>query len=669
MLSFPEKIIFILGVLLTSAYALVSGARLLRVIGRGHGVPDWRRLLTKVPIVLIQTINLKDTFRIRKRTSTLHGLIAWGFLFYIIINLSDILEGFIPNYEFLGNGTLGGMYRMIAEITSIFILSAMSLLLLRRFFIKPTTLQIHPDIKLYPKAHEGINKDSLIVGLFILFHVGTRLLGQSFKLSFTGMDDWQPLTMNIATLWQGFSPRSLEFLFHGAWWLSMGSILLFIPYFFSSKHLHLLMTPLNLMLKPDNKLVVPIGNLDFEDQTQEYFGAERIEDLPFSCLVDTYACIMCFRCQDVCPAYVTGKALSPAALEINKRFYLNQEGKRLAEGLPSDKTLLDFAISPEALWACTLCGACVSICPVGNEPMVDILEIRRNQVLMQNRFPEPLKFAFRGMERATNPWGIPVEERIRWASDLDVPTINENPTPDILWWIGCAPALDPQAMKITRAFAKVLNAAKVNYAILGEQESCTGDSARRTGNEYLFYQLATMNIQILNQVKPSRIVTTCPHCLYTLKNEYPAFGGHYTVVHHTEFIQELIDAERLDFTSESFDNLVTYHDPCYLGRMLGHIDTPRSILEDSHIQIVEMSLNKEDSFCCGAGGGQMWKEEERGNGRISANRFKQAQCTGASLILVGCPFCKSILSDEAQKNGYMPVKDIVEVIAERLELS
>lgn len=668
MLSIPERIIFLLGAILTTGYALYSLVLIIRVIKRGNGEPEWRTVLRRLPIVTLLTISLKDTFQSRKRTSILHGFVAWGFLFYLLINLGDVLEGFFPEFTLFGMGTVGGLYRLSAEAVSVFIIAAMLLLLLRRFIFQPSSLKVRADIGLYPKAYEGLKTDSLIVGLFILFHVGARLLGQSFKLASGGMDDWQPLTMNIATLWNGLSSQSLGFLIRAAWWASMGSILFFVPYFFRSKHLHFLMTPFNLLMKSNRGPLISVNHLDFEDQEQDHFGAERIEDLPFSCLLDAYACIMCFRCQDVCPAYETGKVLSPAALEINKRYYLNQAGKGLAKGLQSDRTLLDFAISSEALWACTLCGACVSICPVGNAPMLDILEIRRNEVLMQNRFPEPLKMAFRGMERTANPWGIAPEERLNWAVGLDVPTIIENPTPEILWWVGCAPALDPQVMKIAKAFVKVLNAAEVDFAVLGEQERCTGDSARRTGNEYLFQQLAAINIQTLNQVEPKRIVTTCPHCFHTLKNEYPPLGGHYSVIHHTQFMEELIDDGRLDLPSESFHRLATYQDPCYLARMNRYVDPPRSVLRRSGIQIVEMSRNQQDAFCCGAGGGQMWKEEENGNERISASRIRQAQATQASLLLVGCPFCKSMLADEANTNGSIVVKDIVEVIAEQLEL-
>jgi Fe-S oxidoreductase len=257
---------------------------------------------------------------------------------------------------------------------------------------------------------------------------------------------------------------------------------------------------------------------------------------------------MCNRCQDACPAYHTGKVLSPSALEINKRYYLNDEGARLAAGKESELSLLDFAISPEAVWACTACGACVETCPVNDEPMRDILDIRRNLVLMENNFPSQLQQAFKGMERLGNPWNMAPESRLDWAQGLNVPTLEQNPEPDILWWVGCAPATDPRAQKTARDFVKILNTAGVNYAVLGKRERCTGDSARRAGNEALFFELAMSNVELLNEAlgeRPKRIVTTCPHCLHTLKNEYPDYGGHYEVIHHTQLIEELFATGKL----------------------------------------------------------------------------------------------------------------------------
>ena len=287
-------------------------------------------------------------------------------------------------------------------------------------------------------------------------------------------DTWQPFAQTLSRFWQDWAASSLITSEHVYFWLSLGAILAFLPYFPLSKHIHLLFAPLNFLLKPKRRSMGEMSFINLDDQSIEQFGASTLKDLGWEQLMDSYACIMCFRCQEVCPAYETGKILSPAALEINKRYLLNSAGTILP-----DNRLTDFAISPEAVWACTACGACVDICPVNNEPMRDILEIRRNLTMMENAYPRQLETAFRGMERTANPWGVPASERMKWAEGLSVPTIEQNPAPDVLWWVGCAPATDPRAQKTARAFAKLLNAARVNFAVLGQKERCTGDAARR----------------------------------------------------------------------------------------------------------------------------------------------------------------------------------------------
>jgi Fe-S oxidoreductase len=356
-------------------------------------------------------------------------------------------------------------------------------------------------------------------------------------------------------------------------------------------------------------------------------------------------------------------------MEINKRYYLNAEGARLARGEASKQPLIEFAIPPEAVWACTACGACIDICPVGNEPMRDILDIRRSLVLMENDFPEQLQTAFRGMERSLNPWNIPGTERLKWAEGLDVPTIAQNPEPEVLWWVGCAPATDVRAQKTARAFAQILNSSGVNYAVLGPNEQCTGDSARRAGNEYLFNELASSNVELLNEVAPKRIVTTCPHCLHTIGKEYPAFGGDYQVVHHSQLIDELIQSGKITIKPES-NSKVTFHDPCYLGRQNDILIEPRHVLDQVSASMIELPRHGKKSFCCGAGGGQMWKEEENGLERVNANRFREAQATGADILTVGCPFCMIMLTDAGKASGSeMEVLDIAEVVLQSMESS
>jgi Fe-S oxidoreductase len=378
---------------------------------------------------------------------------------------------------------------------------------------------------------------------------------------------------------------------------------------------------------------------------------------------------MCNRCQDACPAYVTGKELSPSTLEINKRLEIKAHMAALANGAESPSPLLDFAITPSAVWACTACGACIEICPVGNEPMFDIMDIRRDLVLTQADFPGELQGAFRGMENAGNPWQVG-ESRMKWAEGLDVATVEETDNFEVLYWVGCAGSFEPRAQKIARALVRVLNAAGVKFAVLGDAESCTGDTARRAGNEYLFYEMAKANIETLNEVHPPRILVTCPHCLHTIGKEYPQFGGNYDVVHHTTFLNELIQAGRLKLTGEGRTN-VTFHDPCYLGRHNGEYDAPRYALGAAGAAVTEMERTRNGSFCCGAGGAQFWKEEEHGTARVNLTRYAEAKATGAETLATGCPFCMRMFADARQDesmNGGPEVKDVVEIIAERLGL-
>jgi len=668
MLTLPEKVLFALAALATLVAAWRAVQRLSRIIGRGQGQVDWNLAWRRLGIALAKTVSMEPVFRFRFWPSLFHAFVAWGFMYYVLINTGDVLQAYLPGFHFLGTGLLGNLYRLGGDLLSVAVLVGMVALTIRRFLFRPAALSTRETTLLHPKARFGIQRDSAIVAGFIILHVGSRFLGESFAIAAESTDAWQPFASAVATWWQTWPSSSLTLARHVTFWLALGSILAFIPYFPYSKHIHLFFAPLNFLLKPEHRSIGELDKLDFEDESIEQFGATRLEDLAWYQIQDAYACIMCFRCQEVCPAYNTGKVLSPAALEINKRYFLNYEGDRLARGEASEKTLVEFAITEEAVWACTACGACVEVCPVGNNPMRDIMEIRRGLVLMEGQFPDLLQTAFRGMERSFNPWNVPPAQRMEWAEGLEIPTIEENPTPELLWWVGCAPATDVRARKVARAFAKILNAAGVNYAVLGRQEQCTGDSARRAGNEYLFYELAMANVELLNEVNPPRIVTLCPHCLHTLKNEYPAFGGHYEVIHHTQLIQELIAAGRLPLVEEEGDTgPVTFHDPCYLGRHNLVFAAPREVLDRSQVRRVEMPHHGAFSFCCGAGGAQMWKEEEAGDERVSIRRMREAKATGAETVAVGCPFCMIMLEDAAtQMEGAPQVLDVAEIVAARL---
>ncbi len=673
MLHPVEQMLFILLALLALG-ATYSGFReMYLIINRGEGELHWNKLPARVWNALVIYVTQRTTLKTRRLTSLLHLGVVWGFTFYFLINLGDVLQGFIPNYLFLdGSGVIYSAYRLIADLLSIAVLVGVVYFILRRLVLpNKKQLQYHDNILLHPKVKEGaVLSDSMIVAVFILLHVGARFMGEAVHIAQTGPDIAMPFATLVSGIFAGTGADGLQLLRHLFWWLALGGILLFTPYFPYTKHAHLFMAPLNYLTRPERTSMGEMEPLDFEDEDREQFGAARLEHLSKTQIFDAFACIMCNRCQDVCPAYVTGKELSPSAMEVNKRFLIRDQMSGLAAGEESYQPLIGGALSESAVWACTACGACIDICPVGNEPMLDILDIRRNQVMLESDFPAELQTAFRGMESAaSNPWANS-ESRFRWANGLDfpVPTVDENPNFEILYWVGCAASYDPRAQLTARALVKVLNHAGVNFAVLGEQEQCTGDVARRAGNEFLYSEMAAANVETLNTVNPPRIVVTCPHCFHNIGKEYHQFGGQYEVVHHTELIEELIDAGSVPASARPgrLSN-VTFHDPCYLGRHNDVIDAPRDVLQTVARDVIEMPRNGKNSFCCGAGGAQFWKEEEHGAKAVNIERYEEAIATGAETLAVGCPFCMQMFASAQSVLGSGPeIKDVAELIAERL---
>jgi Fe-S oxidoreductase len=673
MLTPFEQMAFILLTLLAVGATYAGVREMVLIINRGEGqlyldnLP--RRVFNALRVYLAQPTTLKT----RRVTSLFHLGVVWGFTYYFLVNLLDGLKGYIPNFlNWLQNfGIVYDLYRLVGDLLSIAVLVGVVYFILRRFVLpNKTELQYHDNVLLHPKVKAGaITRDSLIVAVFILLHVGARFLGESVRVADTGADLWMPFATLVSPIWHGLSADGLRIMEHVFWWVALGGILLFTPYFPYSKHIHLFLAPLNFLTKPKRTSLGEMQPLNFEDDTIEQFGVSKLTDLPQTNILDSFACIMCNRCQDVCPAYVTGKELSPSALEINKRYLIKDDMTGLANGGEAP-FLVGMALSESAVWACTSCGACIDICPVGNEPMLDILNIRRDAVLMNSDFPTELQGAFKGMERQGNPWQSPREDRFKWAKGLEisVPTVDENPDFDVLYWTGCAVNYDPRAQLTARALVKVLNKAGVSFAVLGEMENCTGDVARRAGKEDLYVELASQNVEILNEVKPKRIVVTCPHCFHNIGKEYHQFGGNYEVVHHTEFIDELIGAGKLPMSAKAGKGSnVTFHDPCYLGRHNDVVDEPRHVLNSIGVNQIEMPRHGKKSFCCGAGGAQFWKEEEHGTKAVNIERYEEAKATGAEVVAVGCPFCAQMFETAKSAIPDGPIiKDIAELVAERL---
>ena len=648
----------------------ITFKKMFKVILTGTNPIIWTEVIKNWNAGLIAFISQKTLFKTRPVVGFIHALVAWGFTLYLLVNIIDVLYGFIPNFKFLPNSITGDIYRLFVDTFSILVLLGVFYFLARRFIIQEDRLTIKDPVLLSDRAKAGMKFDSFIVGAFIIVHIGSRFLSASFEIAIHGTDWSQPAANIVATLWSTLSPNTLTIAEHVTWWLALGLILLFLPYFPYSKHAHLFMGPLNIMASEKRRSMAAIETINFEDEELDQFGAAHIQHLPQTQLLDGYACIQCSRCQDACPAYETGKELSPSALEINKRYFINDNISTIANGESIDKALTDWMLTEEAAWSCTTCGYCVEVCPVGNEPMIDILRARQNLVMMESNFPQDAVETFEKMENYGNPWGLSPQDRENWMDGLDVPLMREKKNTDVLYWAGCSGAYDSRGREISQSVAKILNEANVDYACLGNEETCTGDSARRIGNEYLFQTMAEQNKETFEQYNFKKIVTQCPHCFTTLKNDYAEMGIELDVVHHSQYIDELINEKKIE-PKPYLDEDITFHDPCYLGRHNGEYDAPRKVLQSvlKEGSILEMEQSKSDSFCCGAGGGNMWYEIKTGE-RINQHRVNQAVDTKAKTIAAACNFCNIMLEDGVKTTGNeenIRVVDIAEMVSKGLE--
>jgi Fe-S oxidoreductase len=676
MLTLPEKIAFILFAIAMLAWAGLRAYRIARAIGRGRGRPDWahigqtlrERILTQIFIV---GLNLPVFFN-RPLVGLFHFMIFAGFSFYFLVNVSDAAIGYLAGYDTLHpNGDLAplfNLYNLTADLLSIGVLVGMTALLIRRFVRKDPAFNFRENIFLNPRVKAGaIRRDSLIVGGFILLHVGSRWLGQGFQLAASGRGDWMEPTASLLTIPFSALPASvLEIASHAMWWSALGLILAFFPYFAQSKHIHIFFTPINWFLFRDRALATT--------EAGGGIGAKKLEDLTWHQILDTYACIMCNRCQDVCPAYAAGAPLSPSALEINKRYYLNQHLAAFAAGKDSP-ALLDTVISKEAAWACTTCGACVEVCPVGNTPMVDVIDVRRALINDGDTLDANLQKSLENLGKQGNSFGQSARMRAKWTTGLDFKIKDaRREEVDYLWFVGDYASFDPRSQELTRAVARLLHDASVDFGVLYEAEWNTGNDVRRAGEEGLFEMLAEHNIEVIGKAKfREGIITTDPHTMNALRFEYAKLGQAYKVAHYTQVIAHFLRQGKIKLARQ-LKYRVTYHDPCYLGRYNRVFDAPRQILEKVGAELIEMPRNREHSFCCGAGGGQIWRSESVPGERPAESRIKEAfavlgdgDAKNVPLFVVACPKDVAMYSDAVKTSGNegkIVVKDIVELVVE-----
>jgi len=606
----------------------------------------------------LKTVTLKD------RAGIGHALIFWSFcLFFLSYIIFIGLAGGFGLAPLIEHTPFQTVYSSILDVAAVLLTFTLIVAAIRRYAVRPQRLE--------PSAEAGIIL--LMIFSLMVLHV----FGEALDLAARGvLTSWPPLGAALASALSRsrVSQGALEAGYRLVWWLHYLVILAFLVYIPRSKHLHILASFANAFFRP---LGAKLTLEPIVAEEQESFGVSRLQDFTWKDLLDFCACAVCGRCHVNCPAQMSGKSLSPRDFVRNLKGHLLEAGPGLLAapaGIASvskanvpQKTMIGDVVTEEEIWACTTCGACQEVCPVGIEHVRKIIDLRRNLVLTQEKMPETARIMLRNLQSRGHPWAGIQSLRLRgdWTSGLDLKVLAEGDRANTLFWVGCTGALVERNVAATLSMTRVLKAAGVDFAVLGEAEACCGDPARRAGYEFQFQIMAEQNIETFQSHGIREIITSCPHCYNTIKNEYPRYGGDFRVIHYTQLIADLIVQGKLRLANE-LNSRLTYHDPCYLGRYNGVYREPRLVLQAiPRATLNEMERSQTTSFCCGGGGGHMWIEEQPGTTKINEMRMEDILKTGADTVVTACPYCLQMFEESLEHKeikGALKARDLVEVV-------
>ncbi len=655
-------------------------------------VPRFDDIPARVKAVLVYAFGQRKFVQREPRPGTriseqtagwMHFFIFWGFTILAIQVLTMFGRGFVSDFylPLFSPGLLGGPYLLLKDFMEVAVLGAIGVALYRWGLSHPARLYGYKpaEERLAGQSHWEAYLILVFIGCIMiggLLYDGGRTVYEAANPHVQAEMRWQPVSRLVGMALGGMGVGTARFVSDAGWWLHNCVILVFLNLLPLSKHFHIITSLPNVFFvktQPRGAL----SKMDLENATT--FGTSYINQFTWKQVLDMYSCTECGRCASHCPATMSGKELAPRQLLLNLRDYVYEHENELLAAQPAggdgaaaatvgENIVGERLIHDEVLWACTTCRACEEACPVMIEYVDKIVDMRRHLVQEESRFPAELTRTFKGMETQGNPWGIDAAQRAAWAEGLDIPTMADRPDAEYLYYVGCAGAFDDRNKRTTQALAKILKKAGVDFAILGVEEACNGETARRIGNEYLFQTMAQMCVDVLNGYKVKKILTTCPHCFNTLKNEYPQFSGNFEVIHATEFVKQLIASGKIEFKLDGA-KAVTYHDSCYLGRYNDITEAPRDILQlIPGVDLKEMERNRKFGMCCGAGGGRMWMEEEPTK-RVNIRRVEQALETNPDVVAVACPYCMTMIDDGLKaKNMEEKVQalDVMELVADHM---